>query len=112
MLDRIKAVLQSAGIAVYDPGVKIGECKQSYAVARSLGVETLPGSKGLLGRRTYEVLLVVPLARQSELAAMAESVKAAMASLPLRLSSVTDQDLEQAYRAAGCSLIYTQNLRL
>lgn len=112
MLERIKEALRGAGISAYDPGIKIGECKQSYAVVRSLGVEPLPQSKGLLGRRSYEALLVVPMAQQSTLPAMTASIKEALAPLPLRLSSVTDQDLQDAFRAAGCSLVYTQNLRL
>ena len=59
MINRIKSALSAAGITVYDPGVKIGVCSAAYAVARSLGTETMPGSKACWAAN-YEVLLIVP----------------------------------------------------
>lgn len=110
MIETIKAAIQPVAIPCYDPGVRLGECKSPCAIIRSLGAEHLPHTKGLLAQNTYEVLLLVPMANQRDLMPLCDTVRAALNALPLRLSTITQQDLMEPYRAAGCSMLYTQNI--
>lgn len=60
MLDTIKAVLREAGITVYDCAEMLGECHAPYTVAYDHGTMAQKGTKGLLGKHSYDVMCLVP----------------------------------------------------
>ena len=108
MYNTIKTALTAAGIQVYDPAVKIGECKGAYAVAHDMGTQAQDGTKGLHGWRTYEIVLLVPLSTPDALADLVARARAALAGIR-GLRYTGDQaptGIEATYRALSASLIF------
>lgn len=107
MTERIKEALK-AHIPTYDPGVKIGEVKQSYCVVHDLGTTPKENCKGLLGQRVYEIVVLVPLKEQQSLDKCCNIVREALK--PIKELKYTgdmqESQIEETYRGLSKSLVY------
>lgn len=113
MLDTIKAALRGAGLTVYDAAEKINECRAPYVVAYDHGVSEQPGTKGLLGRRVYEIVALVPYADTDGLPKLEKQVRETLRGIPsLRFSSSGGTGVEETFKARACALTYTHMTRL
>lgn len=101
-------------LPAYDPAVQIGEVKAPYAVIHDMGTNAQPGTKGLLGQRIYEVVVLVPIKEQDKLAPLCKAVREAMKSLS-RLKYTGDAaptGIEAEFRGVSVSLIYRMPVRI
>lgn len=113
MLEAIKTGLRDSGLTVYDFAEKIGVCKAPYVVVYDGGVEVIPGTKGMYGRHTYEVVCLTPYTDVSGLAHLEARVRRIMSAFrQLRLSSTGGTGVEQNYQARAVSLVYTSAERM
>lgn len=110
---RIKETL-AAVLPTYDPGAHIGEVKTPYAVVHDMGVNAQAGTKGMLGQRIYEIVILVPDGEQEQLEPLCKQAKNALKALRTRLKETGESGpsaLEVQYRGASRSLIYRMPVR-
>lgn len=113
MYQSIKDTLTTV-LPTYDPAVKIGEVKAPYAVIHDMGTNAQPGTKGMLGQRVYEIVVLVPLTEQAKLAPLCEAVRQALKALP-RIKYTGDAaptGIEAEFKGASVSLIYRMPVRI
>lgn len=111
-LDTIKATLTGAGVATYEVAQKVGQVNAAYCVVRELGTREQPGTRGMLGWRTYEVICLVPAKAPEEMPALIGRVKQALAALPLRYAGEGETGVEETFLGIGKSMMYTHACRL
>lgn len=107
MYQTIKAALSSAA-PTYDPGVQMGEVKAPYLVVHDMGINPHENSGGMLGQHIYEVVALVPVARQGELKLLCERARAALKSIPrLKYSGdAAPTGIEAQFKGVSVSLVY------
>lgn len=98
----------------YDPAVHINEVREPYAVVHDMGTNAKDGTKGMLGQRVFEVVILVPLNQQDKLGPLCDRARAALKGLT-RLKYTGDAaptGIEAEYRGASVSLIYRMPVRI
>lgn len=101
-------------LPAYDPAVQVGEVKSPYAVIRDMGTNPQEGTKGLLGQRIYEIVVLVPIKEQAQLAPLCEQVRQALKPLA-RLKYTGDAaptGIEAEFKGVSVSLIYRMPVRI
>lgn len=113
MKEKIKEALSDL-MPVYDPGVHVGEVKASYAVVIDMGVKEQEQTKGMLGQRILEIVLIVPLNKQNELDICAKKVQKKLKTINnLKFTGSSEaSSVLQEYKGAAKSLIYRQPVRM
>lgn len=113
MLDKIKDCLRAKELVVYDSAEKIDTCKSPYVVVYDHGEEALPGTKGMLGRRVFEVVALVPYTSVEDLPKLTATVRASLKSLPmLQFSASSGTGVEETFKARACAMTYYIATRL
>jgi len=101
-------------LPTYDPGVQIGEVKSPYAVIHDMGTKPREGTRGILGQRIYEIVVLVPVREQDKLGQACRQVREALSALP-RIKYTGDAaptGIEAEYKGASVSLIYRMPVRI
>lgn len=101
-------------LPTYDPAAHINEVVNPYAVVHDMGTNAQEGTKGMLGQRVYEIVILVPLTEQDKLRPLCDQVRAALKALP-RIKYTGDAaptGIEAEYRGASVSLIYRMPVRI
>lgn len=113
MLDTIKAVLREAGITVYDCAEMLGECRAPYVAAYDHGTVAQKGTKGLLGKHSYDVMCLVPYMDVQGLPALTGRVDEALQTVKgLRYEGSDGTEAVQNSQARSVTLHYTAMERL
>lgn len=114
MINRIKDTLIKGGMPCYDPGVKIGTVKESYAVAYDRGDMPQAGTKGKLGQKIFEVVVLVPLSQQRALADLERKVIGLLSEIKnLKFTGESQtSSIEQEFAGVSKSLLFRQPVRL
>lgn len=112
MIETIKDEIKKL-MPVYDPGTHIGEIKTAYAVVVDMGVKEQEGTKGLLGQRIIEIVVIVPLKNQGELERHIKGIKKSLKPIKnLKFTgSAESSNILQEYKGAAKSMIYRQPVR-
>lgn len=113
MLEQIKETLRGGGLTVYDSTEEIGECRAPCLVAYDHGIEAQTGTKGLLGRHTYEVACLAPSTGTADLPALESQARQLLRQLPgMRFASSSGAEAEQTLQARKLVMTYTTCERL
>lgn len=113
MTEKIKNAVKGL-LPCYDPGAKIGVVKAAYAVVMDAGTTPQPGTNGMLGQKTYEIVILVPLDKQNELDDWIVEIRKALAGISnLKYTGECEpSSIEQEFRGAAKSLLFRQAIRL
>lgn len=101
-------------LPTYNPATHIDKVASPYAVVHDMGINPREGSKGMLGQRVYEIVILVPLDGQAQLSPLAEAVRLALKALP-RLKYTGDAaptGIEAEFMGCSVSLIYRLPVRI
>jgi hypothetical protein len=113
MLDIIKDRLRADGLTCYDAAEKIGECRAPYVICYDGGLEVQPGTKGMLGRHSYEVVCLTPFDQVDALPRREARARALLRAIPgLTLSSTGGTGVEQTFKARAVSMVYYTTERI
>lgn len=101
-------------LPTYDPATHIDTVKTPYAVVHDMGINPKENSKGMLGQRIYEVVILVPLNEQHKLQPLSEAARQKLKSLP-RLKytgDATPTGIEAEFMGCTISLVYRLPVRI
>lgn len=113
MLDTLKTVLREAGITVYDCAEMLGECHAPYVAAYDHGIKVQEGTKGLLGKHSYDVMCLAPYTDVQGLPALVSRVNAALHGVEgLRYEGSNGTETVQSSQARSQTLHYSTLERL
>lgn len=101
-------------LPTYDPATHIDKVVTPYTVVHDQGIDPKAGTKGMLGQRVYEIVILVPLNQQEKLNPLSAAVRQALKSLP-RLKYTGDAaptGIEAEYQGCTVSLIYRLPVRI
>lgn len=113
MINAVKHALAGADIPCFDPGVHTGLVTASYVVAYDRGVTPQPGTKGRLGQRVFEIVLLSPLKKQEELMSLEKGVISALKAIPnLKYTGeIQPTGIESEFKGVSKSLLFRQPTR-
>ncbi len=113
MLDTIKTVLREAGITVYDCAEMLGECRAPYVAAYDHGITVQKGTKGLLGKHSYDVICLAPYTDVQGLPALVSRVGEVLGGIEgLRYEGSDGTETVQSSQARSETLHYATLERL